>query len=302
MSICCIISCGEKEKEQQVDKNIQQLSPKYIVGIGKVLPKGGLSELSVTQANKVTRIFKQIGDTVRVGEALFEMDAIEEDDKVASGKATLATAKANAAVSGYDIKFAELKLAELKKEYQLSKKLFRNRAETQQKVTQDSVAYHQQIVVVQQAKSNFEVQKARIQEQVAMLNIDKARLGKQTFKALQNGVLTRFDVVLGSVLSPNQTFGELAPLTELVIEGEIDEFYADKIQQGQEVSIMLVGQTQEVAKGVISFVGAGLQNKSIIYETVGEANDRRVRRFTVKINSPSTTLLINQKVECKIKL
>lgn len=297
---CIWTACGNKKKEQQVTTPLPP--PTYIVGIGKILPMGGLSELSVEQANKVTKVFKQIGDTVQKDDVLFEMDALEENYTLQSAEAALATAKANAAVSSYDIQAATLKLTALQKEYQLSQTLLRNKAETQQKVTQDSIAYQQQKVVVQQAKSNYAAQKANVHQQSVLLNSDKSRLNQQAFKASQHGVLTRFDVVLGSVLSPNTPFGELAPLVELVVEGEIDELYAAKVIKGQTVSIMLVGQTQELAKGVITFVGASLQNKSIIYETVGEANDRRVRRFTVKVNAAKATLLINQKVECKINI
>lgn len=297
-----LVGCGNKKDDKQVAADAAAIQPQYYVGIGKIVPDGGLSSLSVTQANKVTKVFKKIGDTVRAGDVLFEMDAVDENLQVAAGRAAVQTAQATANASKFDIQNAELKLAELKKEFELSKQLLLQKAETQQKVTQDSIAYLQQKVAVAQARSNYLAQSARVEEQNAQLAADKSRLNKQAYKAIQDGVLTRFDVVLGSLLNPNEAFGELAPIADLVVEGEIDELYAAQIKQGQKVSILLVGQQQEIATGIISFVGASLQNKSIMYETVGEANDRRVRRFTVQISNTNNTLLINQKVECKILL
>src|SRR5690606_7037875 len=183
-----------------------------------------------------------------------------------------------------------------------SKRLLVNKAETPQKVFQDSIAYMEQKLTLDRQKQNFLAQKAALNEQRIALNTKQVAVNDKSFKALQDGILIRYDISVGTVLNANSVFGELAPLTDLVIEGELDELYANRLALGQNVELNLVGQTDVIAKGKLDFVGSSLQNKSIIYETIGEASDRRVRRFTVKITEGANLLLINQKVECKIHL
>lgn len=296
-----VTSCTNKKTDENT-KTIQEAPITQVVGIGKVLPKGGIVELSLTQSNKVIKLYKQVGDTVRNGDVIFEMESVGEKLQVEQAKAALQTANKNYNANQYDIRLAELKLASLKKEYETSKQLYKKKAETGQKVFQDSIAYREQLAIVKQQKEILQAEASGLNEKKVAIKSSQLAVSNQSFKAIQEGILVRFDVALGSILPANFSFGDLAPLTDLVVEGELDELYANQIKLGQKVSLVLVGQTSEIASGKIIFVGTSLQNKSIIYETVGEASDRRVRRFTVQIEKGQQSLLINQKVECKIIL
>jgi len=293
-----LVSCGGNKD----DVNITPVDPEFVVGIGKVLPEGGIVNLSVTSPGKVVKIYKQLGDQVKEGDVLFDMEAVSEKLQVDQSKASLYSAEENIKALSIDINSAELKLAKLKKDYETSKRLLVNKAETPQKVFQDSIAYMEQKLTLDRQKQNFLAQKAALNEQRIALNTKQVAVNDKSFKALQDGILIRYDISVGTVLNANSVFGELAPLTDLVIEGELDELYANRLSLGQNVELNLVGQTDVIAKGKLDFVGSSLQNKSIIYETIGEASDRRVRRFTVKITEGANLLLINQKVECKIHL
>lgn len=273
-----------------------------VVGIGKVLPQNGIVLLSVSTANKVIKINKKVGDSIQAGEVLFEMEAVSDVLKLQQAQAEAASASANATSSLFDIKVAEIKLAELKQEFETSKKLYNQKAETKQKVFQDSIAYKQQEEIVKQYQQNIVAKQALVNEKQSKIKLEKQAVDDQKFKALQSGVLIRFDVTVGQVVTTNSTFGEIAPNEALVVEGELDELYANTIKKNQSVQIYLVGQSQAIAQGKITYVGSSLQNKSILYEQVGEGIDRRVRRFTVAITSGQANLLINQKVECKIKI
>lgn len=296
-----LFSCKNSSNDQK-EQDALETPVTSVVGIGKVLPKGGIVELSVTRGNKVSKLYKHLGDTVEVGDILFEMEAVNEKLQVQQSNAALKTAEQNIQSLNYDIEAAEVKLSALKREFELSKRLLQVKAETSQKVFQDSIAYVEQMAFVKRQKQNYLAQKASLTEKRIALQTNQVAAEDLSFRALQKGVLIRFDVTVGSVLNPNVSFGELAPSIELVVEGELDELYANRLRKGQKVDLVLVGQTDVLAKGIVDFVGASLQNKSIIYETVGEASDRRVRRFTVRITQGHEQLLINQKVECKIHL
>lgn len=293
-----LISCSKKQEENQTPAIVVN----EIVGIGKVLPKDGIITLSVTSPSKVIKIHKQVGDTLAKGDVLFEMESVTDQILLTQAKAEFQTANATASAKAMDVTLAKTKLVELKKEFETSKQLLKNQAETPEKVLRDSIAYIQQLKSIQQLEKQNIAQQAGIQEKKAKVNLQSQSVQDKKYTALQAGILLRFDVAVGQILNSNATFGEIAPQTALVIEAELDELYAHKIKKGHKVDIALVGQTEILAQGIIEYVGASLQNKSIIYEQVGESQDRRVRRFTVAITKGEENLLINQKVECKIKL
>lgn len=296
-----LFSCGGNQEENTSENGLNE-PIKFIVGIGKVLPKGGIVNLSTAQGGKIIKIYKQLGDTVQKGEVLFEMEALSQQLQVEQSKAVLETANQSLQSLDYDIQAAEIKLASLKKEFETSKRLRAKKAETDQKVFKDSIAYDEQLANVKRQKQNYLAQKASLNEKRIAVRSNQVAASDKTFKSLQDGVLIRFDVTVGSVLNPNAIFGELAPKTQLVVEGELDELYTNKLLKGQKVDLLLVGKSEIIAKGIVDFVGTSLQNKSIIYETIGEGSDRRVLRFTVRITEGQKQLLINQKVECKIQL
>ena len=297
-SFLLLISCSKKEEE----KVTPAIVVNEIVGIGKVLPKDGIITLSVSSSSKVVKIYKQVGDTLTKGDVLFEMESITDQILLNQAKAEVQTASATASAKALDVTLAKTKLVELKTEFETSKNLLKYQAETPEKVLRDSIAYIQQLKTIQQLEKQNIVQQSGIQEKKAKVNLQNQAVQDKRYIALQGGTLLRFDVAVGQILNSNVTFGEIAPKSALVIEAELDELYAHKIKKGQKVEVALVGQTEILAQGIISNVGASLQNKSIIYEQVGESQDRRVRRFTVILTKGEENMLINQKVECKIKL
>lgn len=293
-----LVACGKENEKKVAPVSTAEITS--YVGIGKVVPENGVLILTVDAPAKITKIHKKIGDKVTKGEVLFETEAITQQLQLEQATAGYQATKASNAISSSEIKQAQLKLADLKNQYQVSKRLYVQKAETKQKLVGDSLAYLQQQQVVKQLQDKQAADNARLQEQNVQVKAAKIDLASKKFTAAQDGILTVFGVQLGEILQPNTAFGELASNSELIIEAEMDEFYANEIKENQKVTISLVGQTTVIAKGEVSFVGLGLQNKSILYETIGEANDRRVRRFNVRITEGADKLLLNQKVECKL--
>lgn len=295
------ISCSNKTEEKT-----QNIIPKedipIVVGIGKILPKDGITLLSVKESNKVIKILKKVGDTVSSGDVLFEMEITSQGLQFEAAKAALNSTKESNQTTKFDLNIAENKLKELEQIFKTSKKLKLQKAETQQQVFLDSIAFIQQKEIVKQLAQKIKAENAIMNEKNIKIKESEWNIKNQKYQVLQDGVLIRFDLNLGEIINANENFGELANTENLVIKAEVDELYASKIKVGQTVEIVAVGQTNTIAHGEISFVGSSLQNKSILYETNGEGSDRRVRHFTVTISKKESELLINQKVECKIKI
>lgn len=296
-----LMSCGSSEKKADKEP-VEVPTIHQIVGIGKVLPKDGITTLTVSEGRKVVKLYKKLGDHVEAGEALFSMEQVSDELNIQQAKAAEQTTLAELAANALDVEKETLKLAELKAQWETSRKLYAMHAETREKMLQDSINYASQQVVVQQKEKALQAKRAALREKQLNTASKVATAEDHIYRAPQSGTLIRFDVNLGAVLSASNSFGELAPDGPLVVEAELDEYYAQQIKPDQRVDIVLVGQSEVIAKGKVSFVNNALQNKSILYEQVGESQDRRVRRFTVAIEGDASRLLINQKVECKIYL
>ena len=102
-----LVSCGGNKD----DVIVTPVDPEFVVGIGKVLPEGGIVNLSVTSPSKVVKIYKQLGDQVKEGDVLFDMEAVSEKLQVDQSKASLYSAEENIKALSIDINSAELKLA-----------------------------------------------------------------------------------------------------------------------------------------------------------------------------------------------
>ena len=113
--------------------------------------------------------------------------------------------------------------------------------------------------------------------------------------------ISELNAEVGQSVISNDNLGTMVENHHYLIEAEVDELFADSVQVGQIVEMNMVGKTAVISKGKIIYVSPTLVNKSILFETANEAEDRRVRRIKIEPDN-SSNLLINAKVECRIKI
>lgn len=298
-----LFACGgDTEQKEPIDPQTIIDAATEVIGIGKVLPKEGIIELSGLNSGVVEKIAIKEGDTVLNGTLMVQLNAEEEDLSAAESYAQLATQQAKNETNRFNLKSAKIKLNELNSIYQTSKKLNAAGAETLEKVNADYTALKQQEQEVAKAKQQLLIDnrlEIELNQKIKMAQLSVADRG---IRAPGDGVVLSLDLKNGQVIQPNQVFGELATLGEKIIECEVDELYADKIQEGNSVLIYPVGSNKSIASGVVHTIGVALQNKSILYETAGEGADRRVRKLIISISKADKEFLLNDKVECKILL
>jgi len=297
-------ACGANEKKEEAVVRPEQVvsEAKQVISVGKILPKEGIISLSATITGNIEAIQVKAGDSVKKGDPILQLRAQEEELAASESQAQVATQLARNAADAYEVRMAELKLQELSARYKTSKALSEQGAETQEVLNTDYTNYEQQLQKVAQAKQTVEANQQSLNEIRKRQQLSTLNLRDRSIKAPAAGTILNMDVRKGQVLQANMVFAELAPAGELVAECEVDELYATKIKLGQRVLIYPISNSNPVAEGKISFVGASLQDKSILYEQIGEGTDRRVRRMTVTITKSEGPLLINDKVECKIIL
>lgn len=297
-----LCACGTKEKPVVVKPEQVVAEATSIICIGKILPKAGIISLSANFSGNIDKVHVKAGDSVKKGDLVLQLGSKEEELAASESQAQIATQQARNAADAYEVSLAEIKLRELSKKYQTSKELSEKGAETEEVLNSDYTAYLQQQQKVEQAIKLVKANRRILNEFIHRQHISTLKLDERQIKSPADGVILNMDARQGQTLQPNLVFADLAPAGELVAECEVDELYAGKIRKGQRVLIYPTSSSNPVAEGVISFVGASLQDKSILYEKIGEGADRRVRRMTVAIIKSERSLLINDKVECKILL
>ena len=304
MTALVLGACGGSDKNQPAPVKPEQVIAEAtaVISMGKILPRDGIISLSATVTGNIEKLHVEAGDSVKKGDLILELRAREEQLAASESQAQVDAQAARNAADAYEVRLAEIRLQELRAKYQTSKALEEKGAETQEVLEADYANYQQQLEKVAQAKQTGKANRQSLKELQQRQQLSALNLRDRQIKAPTSGILLNMDARQGQILQANAVFAELAPAGELVAECEVDELYASKIALGQRVLIFPISTATPVAEGKISFVGAALQDKSILYETIGEGTDRRVRRMTVTITSSKRPLLINDKVECKIIL
>lgn len=298
----CLLGCNNKEKKNQ-DKSASDtvLRVQEVVAIGKVVPADGWIQISSPTNGLIEEILIKEGDEVQKGQTLLKLKQSIATLDVEQARAELESLKANNQVNLQDLEKEKILLAELKSKYETSKELYSKNAETRENVESDLSNYKQQQEKINSI--NKQIQSNRFTEKEQRIQIEKSQQALNDFRvvALKNGIISDLNAEVGQSVISNDNLGTMVENHNYLIEAEVDELFADSVQVGQIVEMNMVGKTAVISKGKIIYVSPTLANKSIIFETANEAEDRRVRRIKIEPDN-SSNLLINAKVECKIKI
>ncbi|MET3114651.1 HlyD family secretion protein [Pedobacter sp. CG_S7] len=302
-----LFSCGndkgnEKEKQAAIKDSLSRPeNVKIVAAIARVEPAGGLVQLSAPQSGIVVTLYKKAGDSLIKGDLILKIDDQANALAVDIASKQIIAQKLRAAADNADVLQYRAALLEKEEDLNITLKLALTGADTKYNVTlkrkeNDVILANLQSAINRSAASESEV--VTLQKQLAQ---SKLALSEQFIRAKQNGVLVNLDAKVGAAINALTPFATLAPNTDLILNGEIDEMFADRVKLGQNVVVNYVGNKEQIAQGKVIYLSPILENKSLFYEKAGEITDRRVRQFKVSLNG-NKKLLINSKVECTIQI
>src|SRR5690606_21409904 len=299
--LLAVVSC--KNEKQQKEEEKAKVSAIYgsVIAIGKVIPEDGWVQISSPVSAEIKEIRVKEGDEVEQGQVLMILKENSEELDVAQSQAQLESLKAAHQTNLSDLTKQDIILQELKSKYETSNALFAKNAETKEKVENDLSNLKQQEELISGLRSQIKANKASEKEQSILISKNKQSLQDYQITAIKKGVIAELNVQLGQTINGTEELGKIVDKDNIIIEAEVDELFADSVKIGQTVDINFVGKPTVIGKGKIVFVSPTLMNKSILFETANEAEDRRVRRIRIEPEK-NPSLLINSKVECKVKL
>ena len=146
------------------------------------------------------------------------------------------------------------------------------------------------------------LQRLDVQARELRLQEEEVRLRRQQkeLKAPGDGTLLRWEVREGATVNAYQVAGEFAPAGPLLLEAEVDEYFASNVQVGQNAIIRREGYTDTLARGQVIFTSGKLSGKSILSEDNSQFEDLQVRRIKIRLED-SGRLLLGMKVEALIQ-
>lgn len=296
-----VVSCKNEKKQKEEEKAKVSAIYGSVIAIGKVIPEDGWVQISSPVSAEIKEIRVKEGDEVEQGQVLMILKENSEELDVAQSQAQLESLKAAHQTNLSDLAKQDIILQELKSKYETSKALFAKNAETKEKVENDLSNLKQQEELISGLRSQIKANKASEKEQSIVISKNKQSLQDYQITAIKKGVIAELNVQLGQTINGTEELGKIVDKDNIIIEAEVDELFADSVKIGQTVDINFVGKPTVIGKGKIVYVSPTLMNKSILFETANEAEDRRVRRIRIEPEK-NPSLLINSKVECKVKL
>jgi HlyD family secretion protein len=295
--ILAITGCGKK----QTAKPVSELQPvTQIVGIGKIMPVGGVSELASPVSGIITGIPVKEGSKVKKGDILVQLDDRSQQLDVTEAENKMISQQKAIESAGLLLNQKSIVLEDKLRKLNDAKDLLKAGAASGDNVMSLQNDYDQCVQELKKLQSDLALQQSQLNELAVQKEIKINSLNQATLRAPMDGTVLDILPRTGESVSQYQTYGRLAPDAPMVVQAEIDEMFSDKLEQGQSCSVRLIGDSLPVARGKIITVSADLKKKSLFSDSGEDMQDRRVRVIEISLDDVSRPLLINTKVECTV--
>lgn len=299
-SVLIVSACNNK-KESPTPIDAPPVT--RIVGIGKVTPQNGVSELASPASGIVTEIRRKAGDTVKAGDILLIVDETIESLSVKEIDSRIISQR-HAVESAKSILLQEkLALAEKLRRLNDARELLEVGATTGENVRTLQNEYNLAVEQLKKLESDHRMQQAQLDETIIQRTSRQAALDRMQFKTPIDGILLDITPRIGEAVDLHETYARISPEGSLIVRAEIDELFADKLAVGQRCSIKLAtGDSIISSEEEIIYISPDLKRKSLFSDSGTDLEDRRVREIEISLRHANTTPLIDTKVECMVNL
>ena len=275
-------------------------NPREIAALGKIVPADEMLELAFETSGRVKSIYFREGQKVQGGDPLIVLDPALEDNQLKALEAQLERNRLEQEDARAQQKYYEEVLEQQGQTYQRLKRSVEAKAlpaSELDRIELDITNSRNQAAAAARLLQRLEVQarELRIQQEEVRL-----RRRQKELTAPGEGTIVRWEVRQGATLNAYQLAGEFAPAGPLLVEAEVDEYFATDVKVGQKAIIRREGYTDTLAVGQVVFTSEKLSDKSILSEDNSQFEDLQVRRIKIRLEDGSR-LLLGMKVEALIQ-
>jgi HlyD family secretion protein len=296
-------ACDKKEAVTEVKNVTLPIASSFdqVVALGRIEPEGRIVSLAGEVSGIVNDVRVAEGQVVTKGTPIVELRHDVQQAKVEQTKSQYATQQAQISSDKSILERAKIELKNQEKTLARIRVLASKEAETLQTLDDSESLFKQQELEVTRLQQSLEINERKLKEIQAAIVQAEAEVAQCIIKAPSSGKLLRLGVIAGDALDAGKTIGDFAPEGRTSALCEVDELFATMMQPGLKAYVRILGKTDTLAVGAVSYVGAYLKKKSLLAETAGDAEDRRVREVRIILND-ADKLLFNTRVECIIQL
>lgn len=291
--------CSGKEEAQALSS--ADMTPRRVLGIGRIEPELRILELSSEVSGTVAEIHFRPGDTIPGGETILRLSDRIEKARLHQAAAQLETQRSQIEAAAAALKGAQIRADNAGVSFQRSKTLFNQNAEAKAQYDAAKTEYDALTEEVRNLEAQLVAARNLLKQYRADYGLAQAEFEQRFIRAPSDGILLTLDLTVGSLVTPQMSFGTFAPDSPLVARCEIDELFSGLVETGQRAIIRRQGETEALARGQVTFAGPGMRKKSLFADDVGDLEDRRVREVWITLE-PDSRLLFGSRVECVISL
>jgi macrolide-specific efflux system membrane fusion protein len=253
---------GDTDSKIQTVKVAKGDIENTVTATGIVSPKSYV-DVGSQVSGQVMKLHVEVGDTVKMGDLLAEIDKTVLEAKVESSKAELAYQIAQ-------LQDKEAKLTLSKLAYERQKELLASDATSKE-------AYESAEASFLSAEAGIVMIKAQIAQTESSLKENKANLEYTKIYAPMSGTVSSVSVKQGQTLNANQntpTILQIADLSTVTIESDVSEADVTKLKKGMEVYFKTFGSSNVWRTNLLKVEPTPkVNNNVVLYKAIFDVNN-----------------------------
>lgn len=237
----------------------------------------------------VKKVYVNLGDTVRAGDVLFEIDDTDLRIQAEQTAAALSSAQASheknvggsfdsqlvqlqSSVDAYEIQYNDLV-----KDFENEKTLYEQGAVSKQELDDLQSSMEKMKLQLDTAKENLRLTKEKILEETkksgqvsisqAQLSLEaaKTQLGYTRVKAEIDGVISACNVTAGSTVSSQSAAMTIVNTDKLKLSFNISDDYINKVSVGSKAYITISAASDTPYEGTVTYISPAANSTTMLY-------------------------------------
>src|SRR2546422_8720673 len=254
---------------------------------GKIQPKR-LVNVTAETPGRVVNLAVNEGDRIRKGQFLLQIDPKSLRTRVDSGSASLQAAEASLDQLRQSIETARVQLQQAQQTLVRQRDLWRQQLTTREALDRAENDVKAAESAIHEREKQVTAQSSRINQERATLESARYDLSKVRIESPIDGIVTRRNIqggetaVVGTMNNAGTVLLELADMSVIQAEVEVDETNIPNVQLGQLAKITIDAIPDKSFKGHVSEIG----NSPIQAATGATATQATNFKVTVIIDEP----------------
>ncbi len=250
---------------------------------GKIQPKR-LVKISAETSGRVVNLAVAEGDRIRKGQFLLQIDPKSLRTRVESNTASLRTAELSLEQMRQSIETARVQLQQAQQSLARQRNLWAQQLTTREALERAENDVKAAESAVQEREKQMKPQESRITQEQATLESARYDLSKVRIESTIDGIVTRRNVqegetaVIGTMNNAGTVLLELADMSVIQAEVEVDETNIPHVQLGQRAKVAIDAIPDKTFQGHVSEIG-----NSPIQATGAAASSTQATNFKVVV-------------------